>query len=423
MKFSVVVPLYNKATYIVSTIRSVLAQTMSDFEVIVVDDGSSDGGAELVIAMDDSRVRVVRQANAGVAAARNKAISLARGEWVAFLDADDWYHPEYLASLVEVQKAYPGVDTVAAKYLPVFHASGTWPPAWPVVKKLFDIELISDLPSRWMTGRCLFTSSIAVKTQLLHTMQPCFPLGESRGEDLDLWFRLAEHSPIALACTPLVAYRVGMEESLSAIPPSCVTEPFLQRLQERALSGFLTAKQSKSLLRLVAQFEVSKAREALESGCRMDCLQRLLKARHAVDSRRWWATAIMAMAFPARVVTYWLTWRRQQASSFRGQNALSLHSVPGLVVNRIPKRAGVAPMPSHGLGFSPENFNYSKGKQAKMLASPGVRARGPAAARYRAGQSAADGLSHGGLRPVYKHQRLSAHASARQQKKNDWNHA
>lgn len=309
MHFSVVIPLYNKAPYITATIESVLAQAFVDFEVIVVDDGSSDGGAELVKAITDPRVRLVRQANAGVSAARNHAISLARGEWVAFLDADDWHHPSYLATLANVQNAYPDAHTVAADFVHIPHAEGIWPARWPVIQNVPEVELITDLPSRWMAGPCIFTSAVVVRTAQLKKMQPCFPLGESCGEDLDLWFRLAEHSPIALARTPLVAYRLGTEGCLTSGHETTTMQPFMHRMRERALSGELTVRQSRSLLRLVAQFQVTLARQAIVSGNRFEGLRWLLKGCRAAQSKRWWLTAVMALFLPAHLLENWQAYR------------------------------------------------------------------------------------------------------------------
>ena len=95
---SVVIPLYNKASTIYTTLISVLAQSVRPREVIVIDDGSTDGSAEIVEQMivEEPYVRLVRQANAGVSAARNRAIEMAHGEWVALLDGDDIWSPEYL---------------------------------------------------------------------------------------------------------------------------------------------------------------------------------------------------------------------------------------------------------------------------------------------------------------------------------------
>ena len=311
MKFSFVTPLYNKAPYIHATITSALAQTYHDFEVIVVDDGSTDGGAELVASIHDPRVQLVRQANAGVSAARNCGIAIARGEWVSFLDADDWLHPEYLATLLEAAKAFPEADLVATDYVSQPHTEDDWPVLWSVPPGIPDVELIHDLPRRWMTGPVLCTSAVSVRRARLMLMQPCFAPGESAGEDLDLWFRLAEQTPIALAHAPLMAYRIAVPGGLSA-QLTLELPPFMHRMRQRALSGALSRTQRESVLWFLAQTQVSSARWALSLGRRIEGLRWLVRGRHAARSRRWWLTLAMALLIPAHLVDRWGNWRQRR---------------------------------------------------------------------------------------------------------------
>ncbi|MEH2056200.1 MAG: glycosyltransferase family 2 protein [Nostoc sp.] len=100
-KVSVIIPAYNTEAYIAKAIESVLEQTLTDIEVIIVDDGSSDKTVEVAKSFTDQRLKViVNQQNLGVSAARNRALKAAQGEWIAVLDSDDWYAPERLEKLV-----------------------------------------------------------------------------------------------------------------------------------------------------------------------------------------------------------------------------------------------------------------------------------------------------------------------------------
>ena len=312
MKFSVVIPLYNKAPYIKSTLTSVLSQTVQDFEIIVLDDGSTDGGADIVAGIDDPRVRLFRQANAGVSSTRNRAISMARGQWVAFLDADDWQHPHYLQSLVIAQNLHPAVDVAATQYVPLCDNTGVWPPPWQVNEAPVasdSIELIEDLPGLAMKGPTFTTSSVCIRTKRLLEMQPCFAVGESHAEDLDLWFRVAEKSPIAWVKRPLVAYRVSVEGSLSLKNTELKLPPFFHRIRARALSGAMNEAQAKSTLKMVADQEISMARDALASGQRKAAIRLLWSARSWASKRRWWFTAAMTAFAPGDLVRRWEHWR------------------------------------------------------------------------------------------------------------------
>lgn len=111
---SVIMPAYNVEPYVGEAIRSALAQTFTDFELIVVDDGSKDGTADVVksMARADSRVKLVQQANRGLAGARNSALRAARGEFFALLDSDDVWEPEFLAEQMAIMTARPEIDIV-----------------------------------------------------------------------------------------------------------------------------------------------------------------------------------------------------------------------------------------------------------------------------------------------------------------------
>lgn len=118
---SLVIPLYNKEDAILKTIDSVLKQTYSDFEVIVVDDGSKDNSLRVVQSIEDPRLRVIHKENGGVSSARNRGIREAKGDYIALLDGDDLWEPTFLEEQIRLIHDFPnagmwGVNTAFIKH-------------------------------------------------------------------------------------------------------------------------------------------------------------------------------------------------------------------------------------------------------------------------------------------------------------------
>ncbi|MET0518854.1 MAG: glycosyltransferase family A protein [Burkholderiaceae bacterium] len=309
--FSVVVPLYNKAAHIRGTLQSCLAQSLAPLEIVVVDDGSTDHGGAEVLALAAPSVRLVRQANGGVARARNAGIEQARGDWVVFLDADDWQHPQFLQGLAELIEQYPQAEVVASRYrsLPADRLAALQ--AWPLAGAALPHELVTDLPRRWQQGTSFFTSSVAVRRERLLSLQPCFPPGENYGEDMDLWFRLAELGPIALHRDALIA-RVWTADGLSVTHAARSEAPFLLRLEARALRRQTPAALIASTLAFVDHQRISLARDAIGAGRRKQAVALLWRARRHWTDKRWLLTAGMGTLLPGPLVQRWQRWRKRR---------------------------------------------------------------------------------------------------------------
>lgn len=206
---SVVIPLYNKAAFIMEAIASVQAQTFTDWELIVVDDGSRDEGPAQVARCGDPRVRLLRKPNGGVSSARNAGIEAARGSHVALLDADDWWEPGHLAGLAAVMAHDPGALLVGSAFLYADEAGRTWPSAlreaWRDAREGF--VRLDDLAGEMADlGMLLNASSVLVSKYAVQSLGG-FPSGIKTGEDLLTWLRLSCRGPVYLAVRPTSVYR------------------------------------------------------------------------------------------------------------------------------------------------------------------------------------------------------------------------
>ncbi len=316
MNFSVVIPLYNKARFIESAVASVLAQTLPPLEVIVVDDGSADGGDALVEAIADPRVRLVRQVNKGVSAARNHGIRLAAGEWVALLDADDEYHPEFLAALARAHSTCPEARMLGTRIKEVHETTGAPIDFWSVPDSFFEIELVEDLRRRWFKNVPLCSSSVAIHREFMLERDLWFFEGEAWGEDLDMWFRCADQAPVAVVNAPLAAVRADVPGSLTRRVVNRSMPPFLTRMREEALDGTIPERFRASALWFVTQLQLTMARTALGEGKRSEALYWVWSSRSGWLNRRWLVTLMMSLFMPVGLADRWQRWRVRSARTF-----------------------------------------------------------------------------------------------------------
>lgn len=309
MRCSVVIPLYNKVEFIGQTLQSVLHQTYSAHEIIVVDDGSSDGGDAAVTSLCDPRIRLVRQENAGVSAARNRGIDEATGDLVAFLDADDWWHPQHLATIVDMVCRYPRYEVFATRYRRVATADfpgGGWSDPLPAGE-----YVIEDCVPEWFGAPPFCTCTVAVRRPLAASLQPCFPHGESYGEDLDFHFRINERSAFVVSNACTCAYRVGTEGSLSRNWRVVMVAPFVERLEQRIRSGITPERLRASRRRFALKARINGVRRGVIVGARSDALLLLLTTLPAgLAYRSFWVAAAMLLLAPSGWVLRWEQWRR-----------------------------------------------------------------------------------------------------------------
>ncbi|NTV93464.1 MAG: glycosyltransferase family 2 protein [Chlorobiaceae bacterium] len=206
MNISVVIPLYNKKVTIVRALDSIRRQTYQPSEIIVVDDGSTDGSADIVRSQDMPSLKLISQNNAGVSSARNKGTAEARNDWVAFIDGDDEWLPGFLKTISGLHEAFPDHDVYATAYFAGDYLGNKreitlnrvpFSGEQGVLENYFEVGSCSDPP--------LWSSAICIRKAALQEIGG-FPLDVKSGEDLLTWARLAVRKPPVYCARPLAVF-------------------------------------------------------------------------------------------------------------------------------------------------------------------------------------------------------------------------
>lgn len=218
-KFSVIIPLYNKAPYVRKALDSIVSQTFKDWECIIVDDGSTDGSAAIceeylstLYSVPNTRIeniRLISQPNSGVAAARNNGVKQSNGQFLCFLDADDWWKPTFLEEMDRLIAEYPDAGLYASNY--IYYKPGKTHVAISLPRGYMDY------PKAYYEGDAMpvWTGATCMPRNVFDDMGG-FPFGIKLGEDFLLWAKTAIHYPIAFSEKPLAYYNNDVPASLRA---------------------------------------------------------------------------------------------------------------------------------------------------------------------------------------------------------------
>ena len=184
--FSVIIPLFNKEKFIETTLKSVLDQTFADFELIIVNDGSTDNSEKIIVTFDDPRIRYFTKENGGASSARNYGIMKAQSNFISFIDADDFWYPTFLEEMFEKINRFPDIKVFSAA-IEIETSKSTFPAHYSVAKT-GDFEIVNYFAAS--TKETVICTSCAVFSKTVFEEIGTFDTEIKSGQDTDMWIRI-----------------------------------------------------------------------------------------------------------------------------------------------------------------------------------------------------------------------------------------
>lgn len=276
-EISVVIPLYNKGPHIGRALRSVLNQTFQDFEVVVVDGGSTDEGPAVVRSFDDRRISLFLQEGTGVSTARNQAVERSRADLVAFLDADDEWMPGHLETVLRLRGKHPEagmyatayrVQTMDGEVRSAEYRELPEPPWEGLMPNYFKSAALGEYP--------VITSGMAVPKSIFEEVGG-FPIGYWWGEDADLFGKIALKYPVAFGWELGVIYHCdASNRACDKRSPLDHEEPFVKTAREAIEAGMVPPDLLEPLIEYISLKEINRAFLNISAG-RSDDAEVILK--------------------------------------------------------------------------------------------------------------------------------------------------
>lgn len=295
--FSVIIPAYNAENFIKNAVNSVLSQTIEDFEIIVVNDGSNDSTENVVTEISDKRVRCVSQKNAGVSAARNTGIINAKGEYICFLDADDLWKPNHLEVVSQLINKYPETSVYLTGHEIVLHNGQRISKTCPGVSD--NIQSDNLFKHIWEYGYFFNTNSVVCKKSTFDIVGQ-FEVGVKNGEDDDMWYRLFSYFSVAISSKITTAYI--RENSRATMSKIFVNDwVFLQRVDDIMASADVSDEKKKYLHKLLEQRKLSYVRYCLLTGDKKTARKQMKQIDKKELKFKKYAETLLAFLIPCSV--------------------------------------------------------------------------------------------------------------------------
>ena len=290
-KVSVHIPCYNSEKYILETIKSVLDQTFADFELIIVNDGSSDKTEEIIKGFHDSRIRYFSQGNKGLAATRNRTLSLSNGEYIAFLDHDDLWLPAKLEKQVAALDASPDAALAYSNFYRLFPDGDR---ILAFRKNQPEGKIFESVLREYSVG----LSTVIIRKRHLDELKICFDEKLRQFEEYDLFMKLLYRYEAAYIKEPLAVYRIHDARS-SILFKDIYADEFEYVVKKMMdLEPGFAVKYSKALKRVMGNIGQVRAKVAMEKLNRKDAREYL--APHIWSGNKFLALYLLTF-FPAAV--------------------------------------------------------------------------------------------------------------------------